>query len=82
MRITVGRLRTRSEGTTLAFLPLASGVTELRVADRPSDDQREERRVNPLLYEVVPPIPAFGLARDGEAVQNIHLFLNIEIPAK
>ena len=36
----------------MRFCFSASGVTDEQVADRPSDEQSEERRVNPLLYAV------------------------------
>ena len=50
----------------LRFCSSASGVTELLVADRPADDQREEASVKPLLGVVA----AWGGERprqDGEA---------------
>jgi len=64
LHITVGHLRTSSEGTTLALFLSASGVTKLLVAVRPSD--RRERCVNALLAAVAVPVqpPALpGMAR-------------------
>ena len=71
MQLTAAGLRTCSEGTTLALLPSASGVTKLQVARR---ERQRTAAVNPLLYAVVGSVQPPALPRTARPRIALHLY--------
>ena len=71
MHLTAAGLRTCSEGTTLALLPSASGVTKLQVARR---ERLRTEAVNPLLYAVVGSVLPPALPRTARPPIALHSY--------